>query len=47
MADIKNVESTYDIERQAQSNELASLKKTVTVLDEKFKFLLKEDKRKD
>ena len=29
------------------SNELTSLQKTVTVLDEKFKFLLKEDRKKD
>lgn len=33
MADLKSVESTNDIDRQSQMNELASLRKTVTVLD--------------
>ncbi len=37
----------FDIEKQGLTNEVGSLKKTVAALDEKFKFLLKEDKKKD
>lgn len=47
MAEMKNVQTAYDIEKMAASNELSSLRKMVTVLDEKFKFLLKEERRKD
>jgi Fe-S oxidoreductase len=47
MAEIKNMQSNYDIENQKQINEIDSLQKLVNSLDEKFKFMIKEDRKKD
>lgn len=47
MAEIKNIETNFEIEKQALQNQVSSFEKMVTVLDEKFKFLLKEEKKKD
>jgi hypothetical protein len=41
MAELKNMQTANEIEKLEQANELSTLRKTVTVLDEKFKFLLK------
>lgn len=41
MAEVKNLQTNFEIQAQETQNELGSLQKTVTVLDEKFKFLLK------
>jgi|JI6StandDraft_1071083.scaffolds.fasta_scaffold311612_1 protoporphyrinogen oxidase len=47
MAEVKNIQTANDIDKTTVTNELSSLRKVVTVLDEKFKFLLKEERRKD
>lgn len=41
------MQTSFEIEKQEIQNEMSTMQKTVTVLDEKFKFLLKEEKKKD
>ena len=47
MTELKNLETTNDIEVQRLNNEVASLQKVVYALDEKFKYMMKEDRKKD
>lgn len=47
LTEVKNMQTSFDIEKLAITNEMSSMRKMVTVLDEKFKFLLKEERRKD
>lgn len=47
MAELKNQQTTFDIELQTLLSENTSFKKTVAALDEKFKFMLKADRKKD
>jgi hypothetical protein len=47
MSEVNNMQTNHDIELQRLTSENESLQKVVTSLDEKLKFLLKEDKKKD
>lgn len=47
MAELNNLQTSNEIELQRLTGENESLQKVVGSLDEKLKFLLKEDKKKD
>jgi hypothetical protein len=47
MTDLKNLETTFKIEEQVKINEINSLNKTLLSLEEKLKFTVQEDRRKD
>jgi len=47
MTELKNAETNNSIEVQRLTNEVASLQKVVNSMDEKFKYMIKEDRKKD
>lgn len=47
MSEIKNLQTTFEIETQKLTNDAENLQRVVTSLDEKMKYIMKEDKRKD
>lgn len=47
MAELKNSQTNNEIETQRLVNEVESLNKVVSSMDEKFKFVLKDGKKKD
>lgn len=47
MSEIKNLQTNFEIETQKLTNDADNLQRVVTSLDEKMKYILKEDKRKD
>lgn len=47
MTDLKNLETTFKIEEQVKINEINSLNKTLQSLEQKLKYIIQQDRRKD
>lgn len=47
MTDVKNLETTFKIEDQVKDNEISSLNRTLKSLEDKLKYIIQEDRRKD
>lgn len=47
MTELKNTQTTMDIEVQVKQNEINSLNHVIVSLEEKLKFIVQEDRKKD
>lgn len=47
MTDVKNAETTFKIEEQVKNNDISSLNRTLHSLEQKLKYVIGEDKKKD
>lgn len=47
MTELKNTQTTMDIEVQVKQNQVNSLNHVISSLEEKLKFIVQEDRKKD
>ena len=47
MTELRNLQTTMDIEVQLKQNEVNSLNHVITALEDKLKYIVQEDRKKD